>query len=122
MPIVIKRNYCILQEAQYFHIQLEFPSVNDSALHYTIQSNRLRVGLGEIATIKATMANQILEERKEGLFLDIYDFMIRMIKRNLSMAQFEALVYSGALDCFKIKRPLLIANQQNLFEYGNMFY
>lgn len=116
-----QKKLLLLQEAQYFHIQLDFPSVNDSALHYTIQNNRLRVGLGEIATIKATMANQILEERKEGLFLDIYDFMIRMIKRNLSMAQFEALVYSGALDCFKIKRPLLIANQQNLFEYGNMF-
>ena len=116
-----QKKMMIVQEAQYFHLIFDFPNVNVSSSTYLVHENHLIIGLSEIATFKSTMALQIVEERKKGLYLDIYDFMIRMIKFNLSMAQFEALVYSGALDCFLIKREILIANQQQLFDYGQMF-
>ncbi len=111
----------IFKEAKYFNISILSPHINESYYSFALKDNNLMFGLGNIKTLKNQIAIDILNERKKGQFVDIYDFMIRMLKINVSMNNMEALIYSGALDCFNISRECLISNLVTLYEYGKMF-
>ena len=112
----------LMNEAKYFHISLKLPDINQSQLNYSIIDKKIMFGLNNIKSLKNKVASDILLEREKGLFLDIYDFIIRMVKINLNLVNIEALIYSGALDCFHISRSQLIANLLSLYDYGKMFY
>lgn len=115
------KKIAVINEAKYFNIGFLAPNINESFYTFSLKGNQLLFGLANIRTLKNKIAEDILNERQKGLFVDIYDFMIRMIKINLSMNNMEALIYSGALDCFHLARELLINNLLTLYEYGKMF-
>ncbi len=116
------KKVAFMNEAKYFDLKFAYPNVNESKLEFSYDNKSLIFGLSNIKTFKNKISQDILDERNKGKFIDIYDFIIRMVKINLSAAQLEALIYSGALDCFKISRELLCTNLLKLYEYGMMFY
>jgi len=97
----------IMEDCKKSHIRVLNPDVNESGLRFTVvKSGDIRFGLGGIKGFGENISLFIMADReKNGLYQDIYDFMERtsgMVNRKA----FEALLYSGALDSFGIKRGL----------------
>jgi len=86
----------------------------DSGLNY-----RIRFGLVTIKNFGQGVATAIIDERKKnGKFKSLADFLERVRDRNLNKKSLEALIKSGALDCFGEDRGLLLANMDSLLAYN----
>ncbi len=59
---------------------------------------KIRFGLGAIRGVGETALQAVLEARKSGPFLDLFDFAQRVDPRRVNKGVFEALVQSGAFD------------------------
>ncbi len=79
------------------------PSVNHSSYDFVVEDARtLRYGLGAIKGIGKYAAEAITNERlTKGSYLDFFDFCSRLAEQKLSKRTIEALINSGALNCFE---------------------
>ena len=77
------------------------PSVNLSHEKFTPLPDKHAILFGlEGLRYVGTCSAEILEERKNGPFLNLSDFLVRMSDRKLNKRVLESLIYSGALDEF----------------------
>ena len=80
---------------------------------------RIRFGLVTIKNFGQGIATAIIDERKKnGKFKSIADFLERVKDKNLNKKSLEALIKTGALDCFGHDRGVLLANMENLLAYN----
>ena len=87
------------------------PNVNISTANFEYDKNMLFMPLTSIKSIGPMQAKRIIEERnKNGYFKDYYDF-IKRIKP--SKSELEALIFSGALDLFGLKKSYMIDNSSD---------
>lgn len=65
------------------------------------------------------IATAIIDERKRGgKFASLADFLSRVKDRNLNKKSLEALIKSGALDCFGEDRGIMLANLEHLIGFN----
>lgn len=102
------------------------PNVNKSLYKFSVaenleinQSNQdnqakpILYGLGALKGVGEAAINSILEARKHKPFQDLFDFCARVDNRRVSRRVLEALIRSGAMDCFNQERSLLMANLED---------
>ena len=91
------------------------PNINQSEYEFSIKDNMTIVyGLGAIKGVGEALVREIVIERiKNGDFLDIFDFCLRIEKKFLNRRALEALIYAGAFDNFGVKRATLISTYPN---------
>ena len=70
--------YAYLSEARRFGIQILKPNINLSEIHYKGRINKIRMGFMAINRLKQTTIQNILNERKKGLFVSLKDFFQRV--------------------------------------------
>lgn len=81
------------------------PDVNESRITFAVsRKGIIRFGLSAIKGVGEGPSSDILEGRQDRPFDDIYDFVVRVNSRSINKKTMEALVYSGALDCFGLDR------------------
>lgn len=93
-------------------IGVEPPDINCSGWDFTIEdhaegSSTIRFGLGAVKNVGLGPVNTILEERANGAFADLNDFVRRVDLRHVGRRALECLVKVGALDSFG-NRPALL--------------
>lgn len=90
------------------------PSVNESELEFsTVKENVIQMGLYNLKNLgKASIP--IIEERKNGKYLNLYDFAKRTLADKKA---YEALAYSGALDEFGGSRLSKLELIEQIGEY-----
>jgi DNA polymerase-3 subunit alpha len=87
------------------------PDVNRSSYTYTAEGNmRIRIGLGGIKGLGASLIDSLLEARRSGVFEDLFNFVRRLKPKSNNI---EALAWAGALDGLE---PDL--NRAELISYG----
>lgn len=92
------------------------PSVNKSSYEYTIEEDNIRIPLSALKEMSEKTARDVYNERnKNGIFIDIFDFVIRC--KFLNKNNLEGLIYSGALDEFGYTRKTLINNLTELLKW-----
>lgn len=98
--------------------QLPFkpPSINQSHWYFRADGEQVILSLGMIKGVGYRTVMEIVEERKKGQFLDIYDFMQRMPKRSVSKAALEAMIVTGVFDEFGQTRATLLASIDSVME------
>ncbi len=80
---------------------------------------RIRFGLVTIKNFGQGIASAIIEERKKnGKFKTLAEFLDRVKDRSLNRKSLEALVMSGAMDCFGVDRGVMMANIDLMLEYN----
>jgi len=80
---------------------------------------RIRFGLVTIKNFGQGISTAIIEERKKnGKFKSLVDFLDRVKDRNLNKKSLEALIKSGALDCFGEDRGVMLANIELLLTFN----
>ena len=105
-------------------VTIEPPSVNHlQSNEYFLTKTKLFLPLQIIKQIGVQAANDIASERKvNGAFTSIFNFWNRMAAKHFNKKQFEALVYSGACDCFNLERQILLDNFLVIQEHLKVVY
>ncbi|HEY5636610.1 MAG TPA: DNA polymerase III subunit alpha [Burkholderiales bacterium] len=87
------------------------PDVNTSAYRFEpVDGKTVRYGLGAIRGSGESAVASIVEARKDGPFLDLFDFCRRLDKRVVNRRAVEALVRAGAFDGIDRNRAALLAS------------
>ena len=91
-------------------IQVLPPDINTSEAGFSVDGHTIRFGLGAIKSVGDAAVSVILEERKKhGAFQDFFDFTRRVDLSKVNKRVVEALIKSGSLYGFGLKRSQLLA-------------
>ncbi|AGM26386.1 DNA polymerase III subunit alpha [Spiroplasma syrphidicola EA-1] len=100
------------------NLKIVAPAINFPADRYRTVGANIHLPLLVIKQIGYAFFNKILVEfNTNGPFKDIYDLFIRLYKKGLNRKTYEMLVFSGALDCFKLSRTTMFNNYQTIVNY-----
>ena len=123
MAVGEKKFVDTVSEAKKLGLHLALPNVNASKSYYEISGDSLLLPLGAVKGIPGTLIHGIVEERQlNGLYLDLFDFALRIKKHGLSLSSLVKLIDGGALDCLSPSRATLRANAGASISYANMMY
>lgn len=91
-----------MEECKRMGIDVLPPDVNESFKGFAVnKQGQIRFGLGGLKGVGEAAIENLLEERqKDGPFKNIFDFIKRVNQRAVNKKSLEALVMSGAFDCF----------------------
>ena len=83
------------------------PDINLSSYRFEdLDSKTILYGLGAIKGIGESLVDQIVSEREDGKFQDMYDFCIRVGFNKINKRILTALIGSGAMDCLGERETL----------------
>ena len=90
------------------NIKILPPDVNQSDMGFSVDNGAIRFGLSAIKALGRPTIKAILENRKNGKFLSMQDFISRMYTE-LNKRTVENLIKSGAFDTFGNKRRQMMS-------------
>lgn len=111
--------HCI-QESKAYHVEILPPSVNYSDARFMVEEGHIRYSLLAVKNVGYAGYKAIIEERENGLFEDVFDFMMRMDESKLSKKMVESLIDAGAFDEFKMSRNTIKNNLDSIQDYGSL--
>lgn len=111
--------HCI-QECKAYHVDILPPSVNHSHARFMVENGHIRYSLLAIKNVGYAGYKAIIEERKKGLFVDVFDFVTRMDESRVSKKMIESLIDAGALDEFGMSRATIFKNLDSIRDYGSL--
>ena len=91
-----------MEECKRMGIKVLGPDVNESLKGFAVNSRaEIRFGLGGLKGAgDNAVASIIAERKKNGLYTDIFDFIKRIVGKNVNKKSLESIAYSGGFDCF----------------------
>ncbi|MES2797635.1 MAG: DNA polymerase III subunit alpha [Bacteroidota bacterium] len=90
-----------MEECKRMGMKVLGPDVNESFRAFAVnKSGQIRFGLGAVKGTGDAAVESIIEERKQGEFKDIFDFLKRVNLRTVNKKTIESLAYAGGFDCF----------------------
>ncbi|MFP6655230.1 MAG: DNA polymerase III subunit alpha, partial [Myxococcota bacterium] len=92
------------------------PDVNQSALDFGVVEDAIRFGFAGIKNVGTGAIEIILEARREGDFLSLFDFADRVDARKVNRRVVEALVKCGAFDSLHVGRASVWASIDGALE------
>lgn len=101
----------LIEEARAFGVEVLAPDVNESFVAFAPARNGtvIRFGLAAIKGVGEGAVQSILVGRESGKFASLEDFCERIDGRAVTRKVLEALIKSGACDCFGETRSKLFA-------------
>lgn len=93
------------------------PNINISTSLYEVNNGKVYLPLSSIKSIGSGFVNSVIEERKKGLFLNIFDF-VKRVKVNKNIL--EALISSGCFDSFEYNRRTMLSNIELICNYSEL--
>jgi len=110
----------LINECKKMGIEILPPDINESLEDFTLiktDSPKIRFGFSAIKNLSANAIQSIIYEReKNSRFLDLQNFLERILPADLNKKSLEALIKCGALDVFN-ERRLLNDNIEELLRY-----
>ena len=104
------------EECARLNIKVLPPHVNYSSLAFTVNNDDIRFGLMAVKNLGKGFIENIIEERKNGLFTSFYDFCKRLYGKNMNSRALESLIKCGALDNLGNNRREMISSVKNVLE------
>jgi DNA polymerase-3 subunit alpha len=91
-----------MEECKRMTIKVLGPDINESLNGFSVNKNgEIRFGLGGLKGVGEAAIDTIITERnKSGHFIDMVDFIKRVLSRSVNKKSLESLAYSGTFDCF----------------------
>ncbi len=118
-----------MDECRAMGIQVLGPDVNESILKFSVDKNKnIRFGLGAVKGVGEAAVQNIIDERKNGPYKNIFDFVERVNLTACNKKNIESLALAGAFDNFGIQREQFFAETgkgeiflETLVRYGNKY-
>lgn len=110
-----------LDESRQMKLTVLPPEINRSHYQFTVSDeNTILYGLGAIKGVGEAAINCLVEERKKsGPFGDLFSFCQRLDLRKVNRRVLEALIKSGAMDCWQIERSNLYASLEKALKLAD---
>lgn len=105
-----------LQSLKTRKIPVKAPDINLSQRNFTTEEKAIRFGLLFIKGTRRDFISNILEERKNGKYTSLLNFLQRIDQRFLKLENIEPFIYSGAFDSFNKNRHEMELNAKDLVE------
>jgi len=118
-----------MDECRRMGISVKGPDINESREKFSVSKDgAIRFGLAALKGVGDTAVRAIISERDaNGPFKDVFDLVERVNLSSCNRAAIEALSLSGAFDCFKIPREIMVSKaddipwSETLMRYGQRF-
>ena len=95
------------------------PCINSSGVKFSVNKEKILFGLGAIKNVGFEAMSKIVEDRKRnGKFVDIYDFAKRVPLKKVGKRPLEMLINSGAFADFKFENTAILENLEELMLYS----
>ena len=102
------------------NIEILKPDINLSTNDFIIENNRIRYSLSMINNVNSTISLSIINERKNGLYKDIFDFVSRTYDKGITSNILKELIYSGCFSSFNYNKKTLINNLDLIINYAEL--
>jgi len=112
------KNY--LSDLKKANLKVYGVSINNSSNAFVFKNNIIFMPFRMIKNLRGDLIKNILDERSNGLYKDIFDFFKRTVK-NISKNEYISLINAGCLNEFRINTKTLIMNLDVLINYGNLY-
>lgn len=97
-----------IADAEKFSVKLLPPDINDSEKDFSVSNGNIRFGLWGIKNVGRNFADDLINERKNGMFKSFDDFVRRMIKTDINKRTVESMIKCGVFDSFGVTRNSLM--------------
>ena len=101
-------------------VEVYAPDINISTHEFELKNNALVFPLTGLKDVGTSSVHQIVEERLNGQFTDIYDFLKRCYSKSVNKKVIESLILGGCFDNLGINRQTLYNNLPELLLYGEV--
>jgi DNA polymerase-3 subunit alpha len=110
------------EECQRIQLSLLPPDINHGFYRFTVNEAGVIVyGLGAIKGVGEAVVDAIVTERaSNGAYRNLFDFCQRMDLKKVNRRVLEALICSGAMDCFNVDRATLMASYDRAVQLADM--
>ncbi|MGN0687506.1 MAG: DNA polymerase III subunit alpha [Oscillospiraceae bacterium] len=98
------------------------PDINHSFAAFSVENKAVRYGLLAIKNLGERFIYSIISERNNGEFSSVADFCLRMAGLDNNRRYMEALIKSGAFDCFAQSRRQLMFSVDKLLDIAAAEY
>ena len=109
-----------IAECKRMGLRLAVPDVNTSMKGFSANGNVINYGLLGIKNLGSEFINDIIRERENGTYKDLFDFCSRLQTSHFNRRAVESLIRSGALDSLGANRrqmlqalPALVSNLED---------
>lgn len=109
------------KEAQDLNITILPPSINKSYGKYAVENNAVRMGLLSIKGIGHHVVQEIITQRKNRPFTDLFDFCMRVSLKIINRKTMEILIIAGVFDEIYTNRASLLASIDQALDQGELF-
>ncbi len=109
-----------IYECKLNHIDILKPEINHSGTQYIVEEKGIRFPLNGIKNIGINAVNTIIEERKNGEFKDIYDFIKRCYGKTINIKTLQSLINAGCFENFEYNKRTLLENIELIINYGEI--
>ncbi len=109
-----------IYECKINHIEILKPDINKSGKEYLVEENGVRFPLSNIKNLGINAVNQIIEERNNGPFIDIYDFIKRCYGKSINIKTLQSLIQAGCFGSLGMNQKTLIYNLDLIINYGEL--
>ncbi|MDP8265587.1 MAG: DNA polymerase III subunit alpha [Candidatus Aceula meridiana] len=108
-----------VKESEAMGIKVLPPDVNKSRLEFGVEDDKcIRFGLIAVKNIGGAAIESVIERRKDGPFINIFDFCKRVDLRTANRKVLESLIRCGAFDSFEGHRAQMMKAVDNALESG----
>ncbi len=108
-----------IDDCRALNIPVQKPDLNRSRQFFSVEDGTIRYGLAGIKGVGEKAIESILKARGEGgPFKSLSDFTRRVDTRVVNNQVLEALINSGAMDCFGLRRSQLMAMATDALRSG----
>ena len=109
-----------IYELRKYGIDVVSPSINLSTNSFTINNNTIIYPFTGIKGINLGVASAIIEERNNGKFTDIFDFISRCLSKVVNKKVISSLILAGCFENQGYNRKTLIDNIDIIINYGEL--
>lgn len=110
-----------IEDCGQLNIEVFRPNVNNSFYRFTVEDAGIRFGLGAIKGVGQAAIENIVEERENGDFKDLFEFCRRVDSRKVNKRSLQALIYAGAMDDLGPNRETTFATIQKAMKGADKF-
>ncbi|WP_440896094.1 DNA polymerase III subunit alpha [Amphibacillus sp. Q70] len=110
-----------IKEAKQHQIKSLPPSINKSYYYFQPENEQIRMGLSSIKGLSYPVVNEIIQERRNGSFKNLFDFCLRVSMKIVNRATIETLALAGVFDEFGVERASILASIDQAIEQGELF-
>jgi DNA polymerase-3 subunit alpha len=107
-------------DAEQSKIKVLPPHINFSEVEFSIDGKSIRYGISACKGAGKALADEIIKNRNcNGKFRSIGDFLNRFDNKVVNKKFLEAMIKSGAFDCFHTNRAELLASVEDMILFKN---